>query len=34
MPELGWEHGYLIAIAMMGVVCASLFWLFKRRDWL
>jgi magnesium transporter len=34
MPELGWEQGYLIAIAMMAAVCLSLFWLFKRRDWL
>jgi magnesium transporter len=34
MPELDWEHGYLLAIAMMALVCGSLYWLFHRRDWL
>ncbi|MBT2422335.1 magnesium and cobalt transport protein CorA [Streptomyces sp. ISL-22] len=34
MPELHWVLGYPFAIALMGVVCASLYVVFKRRDWL
>ncbi|MGF0169278.1 magnesium and cobalt transport protein CorA [Streptomyces sp. Marseille-Q5077] len=34
MPELGWTFGYPFAIGLMGVVCVSLYVIFKRRDWL
>ncbi|MFJ8551504.1 magnesium and cobalt transport protein CorA [Streptomyces sp. NPDC093676] len=34
MPELHWGFGYPFAIGLMGVVCASLYVIFKRRDWL
>ncbi|MFE7645266.1 magnesium and cobalt transport protein CorA [Streptomyces phaeoluteigriseus] len=34
MPELGWHFGYPFAIGLMGVVCVSLYVIFKRRDWL
>ncbi|WP_128429362.1 magnesium and cobalt transport protein CorA [Streptomyces cyaneus] len=34
MPELGWPLGYPFAIGLMGVVCVSLYVIFKRRDWL
>ncbi|MEU5310963.1 magnesium and cobalt transport protein CorA [Streptomyces sp. NPDC021562] len=34
MPELHWALGYPFAIVLMGVVCASLYVIFKRRDWL
>ncbi|MGH4032897.1 magnesium and cobalt transport protein CorA [Actinomycetota bacterium Odt1-20B] len=34
MPELGWAFGYPFAILLMGVVCVSLYFVFKRRDWL
>ncbi|MFI6438423.1 magnesium and cobalt transport protein CorA [Streptomyces sp. NPDC050759] len=34
MPELGWRFGYPFAIGLMGVVCVSLYVIFKRRDWL
>ncbi|WP_432072520.1 magnesium and cobalt transport protein CorA [Streptomyces wuyuanensis] len=34
MPELHWGFGYPFAITLMGVVCASLYVIFKRRDWL
>ncbi|MET9833987.1 magnesium and cobalt transport protein CorA [Streptomyces sp. NPDC006385] len=34
MPELHWTFGYPFAIALMGVVCTSLYVIFKRRDWL
>ncbi|KOU59328.1 transporter [Streptomyces sp. MMG1533] len=34
MPELGWNLGYPFAIGLMGVVCVSLYVIFKRRDWL
>ncbi|CAM5464389.1 magnesium and cobalt transport protein CorA [Streptomyces griseorubiginosus] len=34
MPELHWSFGYPFAIGLMGVVCVSLYVIFKRRDWL
>ncbi|MFE2881632.1 magnesium and cobalt transport protein CorA [Streptomyces sp. NPDC059272] len=34
MPELDWGLGYPFAIGLMGVVCVSLYLIFKRRDWL
>ncbi|GAA2109245.1 magnesium/cobalt transporter CorA [Actinomadura alba] len=34
MPELDWMLGYPFAIALMAVVCTSLYLIFKRRDWL
>jgi magnesium transporter len=34
MPELSWRFGYPFAIGLMGVVCVSLYVVFKRRDWL
>ncbi|MEV4916738.1 magnesium and cobalt transport protein CorA [Streptomyces tirandamycinicus] len=34
MPELHWRLGYPFAITLMGVVCVSLYVIFKRRDWL
>ncbi|GAA2927844.1 magnesium and cobalt transport protein CorA [Streptomyces enissocaesilis] len=34
MPELHWVYGYPFAIALMAAVCASLYIVFKRRDWL
>ncbi|MGW2744971.1 magnesium and cobalt transport protein CorA [Streptomyces sp. NPDC001450] len=34
MPELDWGFGYPFAIGLMGVVCVSLYVIFKRRDWL
>ncbi|MFG2309885.1 magnesium and cobalt transport protein CorA [Streptomyces sp. NPDC048566] len=34
MPELGWSFGYPFAIGLMGIVCVSLYVIFKRRDWL
>ncbi|MEU7584308.1 magnesium and cobalt transport protein CorA [Streptomyces sp. NPDC041068] len=34
MPELKWAAGYPFAILLMAVVCVSLYFMFKRRDWL
>jgi magnesium transporter len=34
MPELGWAHGYPLALGMMAGVCLGLYMLFRRRDWL
>jgi magnesium transporter len=34
MPELDWAHGYPFALFLMGVVCVTLYVLFRRRDWL
>ncbi|MFJ6636473.1 magnesium and cobalt transport protein CorA [Streptomyces sp. NPDC091376] len=34
MPELHWAFGYPFAVALMGIVCVSLYFIFKHRDWL
>lgn len=34
MPELGWTFGYPFALALMALVCGSLYVIFKRRGWL
>ncbi|MDG4861132.1 magnesium and cobalt transport protein CorA [Streptomyces sp. T-3] len=34
MPEVDWVWGYPFAIVLMAVVCVSLYFIFKRRDWL
>ncbi|WP_250305946.1 magnesium and cobalt transport protein CorA [Streptomyces sp. NBC_01387] len=34
MPELHWSFGYPFAIGLMAVVCVSLYFIFKKRDWL
>lgn len=34
MPELNWTYGYPFAIGLMALVCTSLYFIFKRRDWL
>ncbi|MFF0200677.1 magnesium and cobalt transport protein CorA [Streptomyces sp. NPDC005017] len=34
MPELHWVIGYPFALALMALVCVSLYLVFKRRDWL
>ncbi|MFD4604545.1 magnesium and cobalt transport protein CorA [Streptomyces sp. NPDC058464] len=34
MPELHWVWGYPFAIVLMAVVCTSLYFIFKRKDWL
>ncbi|MER5882973.1 magnesium and cobalt transport protein CorA [Streptomyces sp. NPDC001941] len=34
MPELKWAVGYPFAIMLMALVCVSLYFVFKRRDWL
>ncbi len=34
MPELGWQLGYPLAIAMMATVSITLYVVFKRRDWI
>jgi magnesium transporter len=34
MPELGWEHGYFIALGSMVVAMGVLYAYFKRKGWL
>jgi magnesium transporter len=34
MPELGWEAGYPMALALMATIVGFLFWQFKRAGWL
>ena len=34
MPELQWEYGYFTVIGTILIVCAALFWRFRRVGWL
>jgi magnesium transporter len=34
MPELEWEYGYFGVISTILLVCAGLFWRFRRVGWL
>ena len=34
MPELGWQYGYVWALALMLALTGAGYWYFKRRDWL
>src|SRR5207237_4108713 len=34
MPELQWEYGYFTVIGAILLVCAALFWRFRRVGWL
>jgi magnesium transporter len=34
MPELSWGLGYPLALGLMAATCASLYLVFKHRDWL
>ena len=34
MPELEWEYGYFGVIGTILLVCAGLFWRFRRVGWL
>jgi magnesium transporter len=34
MPELHWEHGYVVAIGMMVLSAVLPFWYFRKRGWL
>ncbi len=34
MPELHWQHGYLVAIGMMVLSAVLPFWYFRKRGWL
>ena len=34
MPELGWAHGYPLALFLMAMTCVTALRRFKHRDWL
>jgi magnesium transporter len=34
MPELGWRYGYPFALALMLLVCGTLYRVFSRRGWI
>jgi len=34
MPELKWEFGYPVALAVIAVVCGLMYWYFRRAKWL
>src|SRR5204862_3503675 len=33
MPELGWKHGYWVALAVTTLSTAATYWYFKKRKW-
>lgn len=34
MPELSWRYGYFLVLAVIALICAGLYWGFKRSRWL
>lgn len=34
MPELKWEYGYFLILGFIAVICAALYWRFRRSGWL
>ncbi|MEO8162697.1 MAG: CorA family divalent cation transporter, partial [Ilumatobacteraceae bacterium] len=34
MPELRWRYGYFIVVGFLVAVCATLFRLFRKNEWL
>jgi magnesium transporter len=34
MPELGWAHGYALALFLMALTSVTLYAVFKRRNWI
>ena len=34
MPELKWQYGYHIVLALIGVICGTVFWRLRRNGWL
>jgi magnesium transporter len=34
MPELRWQYGYFLILAVIAAVCLGLYALFRRNGWL
>jgi magnesium transporter len=34
MPELKWEFGYFVVIGLIAAICAGLYAIFRRNEWL
>jgi magnesium transporter len=34
MPELGWEWGYPMTVAVMATIDVFLFWRFRKAGWI
>ena len=34
MPELGWRWGYFVALGVIALACAGVYWRFRRAGWL
>jgi magnesium transporter len=34
MPELKWRYGYFLVLGVVGAICATLYWRFRRNGWL
>lgn len=34
MPELKWGYGYFLVLGAIALICATLYWRFKRHGWL
>jgi len=34
MPELKWQYGYFLVLAVIAAICAAMFWRLRRSGWL
>jgi magnesium transporter len=34
MPELKWEYGYYLVLAVTITICVFLYWRFRKSGWL
>ena len=34
MPELRWQYGYFLVLAVIVAACAGLYWRFRKNGWL
>jgi magnesium transporter len=34
MPELQWHYGYFVILGAIVLICALLYWRFKKAGWL
>jgi magnesium transporter len=34
IPELKWRYGYFLVMGIIGAMCGTLYWRFRRNDWI
>ena len=34
IPELKWRYGYFLVMGIIGAICGTLYWRFRRNDWI